>query len=100
MLYNTLPHHKLRLASLHMEGKAMVWYQDLENSNTIVDLETFVKAILVKFGSRSYDDPMETLTRLIQVHYVEEYKVEFETMSNRLKQLSDNHKLSPKWLER
>lgn len=65
----------------------MIWYRDLENSNTIVDWESFVKVFLSRFGPSLYDDPMKTLTRLRQVGYVEEYKVEFEVVFNRLRQL-------------
>lgn len=94
MFYNTLPHHKLILSSFHMESKAMVWFQDLKESGVIVDWEYFVKAFLTRFGSSSYDDLMEALTRLRQTGYVEEYKVEFEALSNRLKKFSEPHKLS------
>lgn len=89
MLYNnTLRHQKLRLVSVHIEGKAMVWHQDLENSDTLVHRETFAKAFLVRFWPSPYDESMETLTRLRQVGSVE-YKVKFETVSNRLRQLSE-----------
>lgn len=78
LFYNTLIHHKLRLASFHMEEKAMVWYQDLEDLVVIVDWESFVKVFLLRFGLNTYDDPMETLTILGQVGFVEDYKMEFE----------------------
>lgn len=42
----------------------MVWFQDLEDPGVILDWESFVRAFLVRFGPSSYDDPMETLTRL------------------------------------
>ncbi|XP_035548740.1 uncharacterized protein LOC118349222 [Juglans regia] len=94
LFYNTPPHHKVRLASFHMEGKAMVWFQEIESTGTFIDWEGFVRVFLARFGPNSYDDPMETLTRLRQTGSVEEYKVEFEAISNRLRRLSDSHKLS------
>lgn len=78
LLYNTMPQYRLRLASFHVEGKTMLWFQDLKNMRIITDLKTFVKAFVIRFGPSSYDEPMETLTRLRQTGSVEEYKVEFE----------------------
>ncbi|KAF5462657.1 hypothetical protein F2P56_018645 [Juglans regia] len=92
--YNTMPQHKLRLASFHMEGPSLVWFQDLEESGTIQDWEGFTKALLVRFGPSAYDDPMEYLTRLKQTGSVEDYKTSFEGLSNRLKKLSEDYKLS------
>lgn len=48
----------------------------------------------IKFGASAYDDPMETLTKLRQVSYVSTYKTQFEALSNRIKELSERHKLS------
>lgn len=53
-----------------------------------------MQALLIKFGPSSYDDPMEMLTRLRQNGSVEAYKGQFETLSNRLRSLSENYKLS------
>ena len=44
--------------------------------------EAFVRALHVRFGTTTYDDPMETLTRLRQVHSVAIYKGQFEALSN------------------
>lgn len=48
----------------------------------------------MRFGSTTYDDPMEVLTRLRQSSTVAMYKIEFEAISNRIKGLSPLHKLS------
>jgi len=53
--YNTPEHQKVMMASYHMEG---------ENSGLFTDWEAFVKAVHVRFGATSYDDPMESLIRL------------------------------------
>ncbi|KAF5447657.1 hypothetical protein F2P56_033191, partial [Juglans regia] len=92
--YNTLPQHRLRLASFHMDGQALVWFQDLEESGEIREWEDFTKALLTRFGPSSYDDPMEALTRLKQMGTVEEYKASFKGLSNRLRGLSEGYKLS------
>lgn len=51
-------------------------------------------ALQLRFGNFSYDDPMETLTRLKQHSTVAVYKSQFEVISNRLKGLSESHKSS------
>lgn len=48
----------------------------------------------MRFGLNAYDDPMESLTRLRQTHYVEVYKARFKILANRLRGLSDSYKLS------
>ena len=58
------------------------------------DWESLVQALHVRFGSNSYNDPMETLKRLRQTSSVAMYKAQFEVLSNRIKGLSLSHKLS------
>ncbi|KAG2696289.1 hypothetical protein I3760_07G052400 [Carya illinoinensis] len=82
--HNIFPQHKLRLVALHMEGKALVWFQDLEESGTLNTWEAFVKALLMRFGPTTYDDPMEQLAKLSQKGTVDDYKTDFEALSNRL----------------
>ena len=52
------------LASFHMEGKALIWFQDSEEAGFFVDWESLIQALHIRFGATTYDDPMETLTRL------------------------------------
>ena len=48
----------------------------------------------MRFGTIASDDPMESLTRLRQVDSVVHYKGQVESLSNRVKELSEKHKLS------
>ena len=52
------------MASYHVEGEALIWFQDVENFGLFTDWEAFVKAMYARFGATSYDDPMESLIRL------------------------------------
>ena len=54
------------LASFHMEGEALIWFQDSEDAGLFVDWESLIQALHIRFGATAYDDPMETLTRLRQ----------------------------------
>jgi hypothetical protein len=44
-----------------MEGKALVWFQDIEAAGGISSYEGFVRALQTRFGSSLYEDPMEAL---------------------------------------
>ena len=76
------------MASFHMDGEALVWFQEGEDVGVFGNWEAFVQALLIRFGSIAYDDPMEALTRLRQKSTVALYKGEFEVLSNRIKGLS------------
>lgn len=81
--HNTPPQYRALMASFHMVGKAIPWFQDLKELGAIISCEAFVRALHVCFGETTYDDLMETLTRLRQVSMVEVYKTQFEAISNR-----------------
>ena len=53
-----------------------------------------MRSLLVRFGTLTYDDPMETLTKLRKVGSVAVYKGQFEALSNRIKELSEKYKIS------
>ena len=80
-------------ASFHMEGEALIWFQDSEETWVFCDGESLVQAMHVRFGF-AYDDPMETLTWLRQTSLVAMYKDQFEVLPKRIKGLSSSHNLS------
>jgi hypothetical protein len=91
--YQTPLYQRIRMASFHMEGEALVWFQDAEESGQFPTWDAFVQALLVRFGP-AYDDPMEALMRLRQSASVAEYTTQFEALSNRLRGVSDKNRLS------
>ncbi|KAA8534844.1 hypothetical protein F0562_029940 [Nyssa sinensis] len=50
--------------NVHMEGKAITWFQELESAGGFPSWESFVRALLIRFGPSAYEDPMEALTKL------------------------------------
>ena len=62
--YQTPLNERLLTVSFHMDGDALVWFQDCEAISVFLALESFVEALLTRFGSSTYEDPMEALTRL------------------------------------
>ena len=69
-------------------------FQDSEELGIFTSWDSFVKALHTRFGSSTYDDPMEVLIKLRQTSYVLVYKGQFKLLINRIKGLSDKHKLS------
>ncbi|XP_075656325.1 uncharacterized protein LOC142626382 [Castanea sativa] len=82
------------MASYHLDGDALIWFQDAKQAGGFVSWEVFVKVVHIRFGVTAYDDPIEALTRLKQVSSMAAYKGNFEILSNRITKLSESHKLS------
>lgn len=55
---------KILMSSFYLEGSALIWFQDAAENEKFGSWNTFVDALQLRFESLSYDDPMETLTRL------------------------------------
>lgn len=83
---------KVLHASYHLDDDALIWFQDSEHELNCWD--DFVREIQLRFGPASYDDPMELLTKLKHTNSVIAYKGQFESLSIRIRNLSDMHKLS------
>jgi hypothetical protein len=92
--YATPKIQRLKISSFHMECTALIWFQELHKSNSFSTWEEFAKALQTRFGMGSYDDPMETLSKLKQGGSLEEYKKQFEVLANRVADLPEVHKLS------
>uniref|UniRef100_A0A2N9HCK6 Retrotransposon gag domain-containing protein n=1 Tax=Fagus sylvatica TaxID=28930 RepID=A0A2N9HCK6_FAGSY len=74
------------------DDDALIWFQSCEHDLGCWD--NFARAIQLRFGPPSYDDPMELLIKLKHVNSIEEYKGLFESLSNRIRNLSSMHKLN------
>lgn len=53
-----------------------------------------MRTLLIRFGLSSYDDPIESLTRLKPTGIMEDYMSHFERLSNRLRCLYEFYKLN------
>ena len=73
------------MAAFHMDGDALVWFQDSDEVSLFVDWEGFVTTLLTRFGATVYEDLMEAFTRLKQTTSVVVYKGQFKALSNRIK---------------
>ena len=71
VFHQTNPLHRILIFSFHMEGRALTWFKNMEESDHLTSWDAFVKALLTRFGPSAYDDPMEALTQLRQITIVE-----------------------------
>jgi|UniRef100_A0A2N9E1U6 hypothetical protein len=83
---------KVMHASYHLDDDALIWFQSCEHDLGCWD--NFTRAIQLRFRPPSYDDPMGLLIKLKHVNSIEEYKGLFESLSNRIRNMSSMHKLS------
>jgi hypothetical protein len=68
-----------------MDGRALIWFHSWRE---------FVRALQIRFGKGSYDDPMETLSKLKQDGLLEDYKNQFDTLAHKVQHVQEFHKLS------
>lgn len=93
-MYNTPDTQRLSISAFHMDGKALVWFQELKASNEVTSWIEFVRAIQIWFGRGPYDDPMETLFKLKYEGSLDDYKNQFDILPLKVHHLPDEHKLS------
>lgn len=76
---------KVKLAAIHLEGKALLWHQTyIKRMGQILPLwDQYVKDITARFGEL-YDDPMADLKALVQKGTVQDYHDSFDALTSRL----------------
>ena len=47
------------MAYFHMDGEALVWFEDDEDTRLFVSWDAFVQALQVKFGTTACDNPLK-----------------------------------------
>jgi hypothetical protein len=92
--YGTPDRQRLSISSFHMEGKTLIWFQELKASGGLSTWGEFLRSLKIRFGKGSYDDPMEDLTKLKQIGMLEEYKTQFDHLASKVHGLPESHKLS------
>lgn len=85
---------RVRLAAIHLEGKALLWHQNFMKkcNNVLPNWAKYTEEITLRFGEL-YDDPMAELKALKQGGTVQEYHDSFDAVASRL-QLSEEYMLS------
>ncbi|KAH7692048.1 Retrotransposon gag domain-containing protein [Dioscorea alata] len=87
---------KVKIASLHLEGASLQWYQHYmrnKGEENSPNWEEYVTQLDTRFGSELHYDPMAELKDLRQTGSVHNYLIKFEELLNKI-DLSDDHILS------
>jgi hypothetical protein len=92
--HGTPDQQRLSISAFHMEGRALIWFEELKASGALKSWGDFLQSLRIRFGKGSYDDPMEELTKLKQVGVLEDYKTQFDFLASKVIGLPDSHKLS------
>ncbi|KAA8517399.1 hypothetical protein F0562_017692 [Nyssa sinensis] len=73
-----------RIASFHMEWKALSWHYWLMESSPVASWEDFLVALRIRFGPSAFEDLEGAFIKLRQTRSVEEYQTTFEILSNKI----------------
>ncbi|XP_071714137.1 uncharacterized protein [Rutidosis leptorrhynchoides] len=84
---------KLRIASIHLLNKALIWHQRfIRIHGEAVEWKLHVEVIEKRFGS-NIEDPLSELKNLKQISTIQVYYDEFERLLNKL-EISEKHAIS------
>lgn len=92
--HHTPPPQCLQIASFHMDGPALAWYQSMHSNNHFHSWDAFAAALEVRFGDSPYVDHMGFLAKLRQSSTVTAYFTSYEALANRTSQLPATFLLS------
>ena len=86
-LDDIMKNRKVKVASIHLSGKALVWHQSYMKgvaAGTWPPWEGYKVAILSRFGMGPFDDPLADLVKLKQEGSVAQCQEKFDTLINRV----------------
>ncbi|RVW97594.1 Transposon Ty3-G Gag-Pol polyprotein [Vitis vinifera] len=92
----TPPEARVRLAALHLEGKAIQWHQGYiktRGNEAYLDWSEYVIALNARFGQHVFDDPIANLRNLRQTGSLQSYMDEFDELYPRA-DIKESHALS------
>lgn len=81
--HNTPEADKLTVASFHMEGRALAWFQWMNTTHQFPSWPAFLEALRTRFAPSQFEDPSGALCKLTQSGTVAQYLADFEDLANR-----------------
>ena len=88
--YNEVPEpEKVGITSIHLDGKALDWFQGYEAPNKVLNWKMFVMDITTRFGQETYDNLIGQITKLRQTSFVHTYREQFGALMVRTRGLMD-----------
>ncbi|XP_073152641.1 uncharacterized protein [Henckelia pumila] len=82
--YMTPDPQRLTIASFHLDGDALDWYDWMNRSKLITNWTEFLEAVERQFGPSEYEDHLGTMSKLMQVGKLGEYQHQFEQLATKI----------------
>ena len=86
--YNLPPVNRLSMMSFYMKGEALCWFKWMHQNHQLIDWQSFIKALELRFGPSTYTNHQAALFKPKQTHSVVEYQAQFEKLGNQVVGLS------------
>lgn len=67
-----------------MQGPVLGWYKWLHDSHRLTTWEAFLRALELQFGPSTFTNHQAALFKLRQTNSVMQYRLQFESLSNRV----------------
>ncbi|XP_062104135.1 uncharacterized protein LOC133815295 [Humulus lupulus] len=80
---------RLAVVPFHLDGAPSTWFQWVEKGGSITDWDSFLQALVQRFGTSIYDDPLGRISKLTQTGRVSQYRAEFEALMPRITGVAD-----------
>ncbi|XP_043724096.1 uncharacterized protein LOC122671070 [Telopea speciosissima] len=92
--HSTPDDQRLLLASFHLDGPALSWFQWMQSSGLINGWKGFLQALTLRFGPSLFEDHRGALAKLQQTSTVAVYQEQFERLSYKVTGLSETFLIS------
>lgn len=79
-LHAILEEMKVSIASMHLEGKACIWYQDYQVGKHFIQWSDLISDLVIRFGDSGYDNVVGEFNKLQQLGSMLEYQERFEEL--------------------
>lgn len=78
----TLAIDRIKIAALHLEGRAIQWHQSFMKTkdDMVLSWEEYIASMRARFGHYAYDDPIADLKNLKQVYLLQHYLDKFDEL--------------------
>ena len=87
--YNeVLEPEKVGIASIHLEGKALDWFQGYEASDKVLNWKMFSMDLTTRCGQKTYDNSIGQITKLRKTSFVHSYWEQFKALMIRTRGLT------------
>ncbi|CAN6725982.1 unnamed protein product [Malus baccata var. baccata] len=86
--FNIEEFKKVKMASFHLEGEPLQWFQWANCTANYPKWEDFTRALCQEFGPSEFNDAAESLVKLRQTGSLRDYVFDFRRLANRTRDMT------------